>query len=165
MGLSHRQPPALRRKMAMILVQRWTALRYASFLFMLASSCVRCQTLNVTVGHSRPCADIETGMRRAQHPRGCFESRWGSLWLQVQLSHVAGIAFPANVYIVRVVLICCAVQKSKYKSLKIRAGSTVVIIASFIFVIYLGHVPLMMMILAIQVCQSHPAALLACIQY
>ena len=42
-------------------------------------------------------------------------------------------------------------QRSKYKSLKVRAGSTVVIIASFIIVIYLGHVPLMVMILAIQV--------------
>ncbi|CAK0783153.1 hypothetical protein CVIRNUC_006352 [Coccomyxa viridis] len=41
-------------------------------------------------------------------------------------------------------------KKSKYKSLKVRAVSTVVIIASFIIVIYLGHVPLMAMILAIQ---------------
>ena len=45
----------------------------------------------------------------------------------------------------------CGLQRSKYKSLKVRAGSTVVIIASFIIVIYLGHVPLMAMILAIQV--------------
>ena len=49
-------------------------------------------------------------------------------------------------------------QKSKYKSLKVRAVSTVVIIASFIIVIYLGHVPLMMMILAIQVGKVHSSA-------
>lgn len=48
----------------------------------------------------------------------------------------------------------CGLQRSKYKSLKVRAGSTVVIIASFIIVIYLGHVPLMVMILAIQVLSS-----------
>ena len=47
MGLSHRLPPALRQKMAMILVQRWTAPRYANILFMLASLCVRCQTSKV----------------------------------------------------------------------------------------------------------------------
>ena len=49
----------------------------------------------------------------------------------------------------------CALQKSKYRSLKVRAGSTIVIIASFIIVIYLGHIPLMMMILAIQVPINH----------
>jgi hypothetical protein len=44
-----------------------------------------------------------------------------------------------------------ALQKDKYKSLKVRAVSTVIIIASFSVIIYLGHVPLMLMILAIQV--------------
>ncbi len=42
-------------------------------------------------------------------------------------------------------------QKKKYQSLKVRAVSTVIIIASFCVIIYLGHVPLMLMILAIQV--------------
>ncbi|EIE23739.1 phosphatidate cytidylyltransferase [Coccomyxa subellipsoidea C-169] len=41
-------------------------------------------------------------------------------------------------------------SKKKYQSLKVRAVSTVIIIASFCVIIYLGHVPLMLMILAIQ---------------
>lgn len=42
-------------------------------------------------------------------------------------------------------------QKKKYQSLKVRAISTVIFIASFCVIIYMGHVPLMLMILAIQV--------------
>ena len=45
-----------------------------------------------------------------------------------------------------------ASQKSKYKSLKVRAMSTVIFISSFVVIIWLGHVPLMLMILAIQAC-------------
>ena len=42
-------------------------------------------------------------------------------------------------------------KQSKLKALRIRAISTVVLIGSFVAVIYLGHVPLMAMIFGIQV--------------
>lgn len=43
-------------------------------------------------------------------------------------------------------------QRNKYKSFRIRAVSTVILIGSFVGIIYLGHVLLMFMIFGIQVC-------------
>ena len=41
-------------------------------------------------------------------------------------------------------------QKNKYRSLKVRTASTLVLIGSFFAFIWAGHVPLMLMIFGIQ---------------
>ncbi len=42
-------------------------------------------------------------------------------------------------------------QKNKYRLLKVRTASTLVLIGSFFAFIWAGHVPLMLMIFGIQV--------------
>ncbi len=44
----------------------------------------------------------------------------------------------------------CGTQKNKYRSLKVRTASTLVLIGSFFAFIWAGHVPLMLMIFGIQ---------------
>ena len=44
----------------------------------------------------------------------------------------------------------CGAQKNKYRSLKVRTASTLVLIGSFFAFIWAGHVPLMLMIFGIQ---------------
>jgi hypothetical protein len=42
-------------------------------------------------------------------------------------------------------------QKTRYKSFAVRTLSTVVLITSFILIIYWGHIPLVLMIFGLQV--------------
>lgn len=55
----------------------------------------------------------------------------------------------------------CLQQQTKYQKMWVRTKSTVAMIGGFIYIIYMGHVPLMCLIFAIQVsfvCSISPTA-------